>query len=358
MRSVVGLLSKPQLHQAAVYVAGLIWIIKFRSICEIAKVYGHRQIDRLHHLLSNAPVSVPSLQQSWQGELARQAAGRSPLLVLDDTPCERKGKAIEGLGWHHSGNGLVQGLCTVTAMLMFGSKRLLWAVRGYRTKKSCPRARGFRSKISLAMEILAEAQNHFAGRTLTVLMDCWYGCAQLFNYIAQAGWTYISALRSNRVVYINGQKRRVRDLAKGRRGFHQVRIKGQSFQVLLLEVQLPRVGPVRLLLCRCAKQAWHFLVTNNPRLSARQILRTYLQRSWIETLHREIKQELGFQEMFVRRWQAAQKHWTLVALAYNLVVISSRNRRRCSFRRKIRQFRSVVTPHKLIHRFEAISLTC
>src|ERR1700752_2553440 len=87
MRSVVGLLSKPQLHQAAVYVAGLIWIIKFPSICEIAKAFGRQQIGRLHHLLSNAPVSVQSLQQSWQGELARQAAGDSPLLVLDDTPC-------------------------------------------------------------------------------------------------------------------------------------------------------------------------------------------------------------------------------------------------------------------------------
>jgi DDE superfamily endonuclease len=138
VQPLLGILSKPQRPQAAIYVAGLLWIIKFRSIRQAAKQFGRRQTDRLQHLLSYAPVTIASLQQASQGRLARQSAGRPTSLVLDDTPCPRKGKAVEGTGWHYGAQGWVWGWCAVTAMLLAGSHRLFWAVRGYRPKKAAP----------------------------------------------------------------------------------------------------------------------------------------------------------------------------------------------------------------------------
>jgi hypothetical protein len=360
LKPVVTLLSKPQRRQAAVYVAGLVWIVKFRSIREIAKRLGARQIDRLHHLLSCAPLSPESLQQSAQGDLARQAAGPSATMVLDDTVDQRKGKAIEGLGWHHSANGLVQGLCAVTAMLLCGSQRLLWAVRGYRTRKSCPNKKDFRSKVRLALDILAEAQRHFQGVHLTVLMDCWYACAALFNFIQLAGWTFVSALRSNRIVYVGGQKRKLRHLAKGRRhnAFRTLKLsRGRRLRFAVLEVELPKVGRVQLVLCRIGKQPWHFLVTNDLAMAGRQIVLWYLKRSWIEALHREIKQHLGFGETFVRRWAAVQKHWTLVALAYNLVALSPAGRQCRSFRGMLEAYQDAMSPKRMKHCFEQLAKT-
>jgi hypothetical protein len=137
-KPLLGLLSKPQRRQAAIYVAGLIWIIKFRSLRETARRFGRRQTDRLQHLLSCAPVAIHPLQQASQSALARQAAGAPAMLVLDDTPCARAGKAVEGTGWHHGAKGWVWGWCAVTAMLLSGPTRLFWAVRGYRPKKKCP----------------------------------------------------------------------------------------------------------------------------------------------------------------------------------------------------------------------------
>lgn len=355
LKPLLGILSKPQRPQAAVYVAGLIWILKFRSIRQAAKQFGHRQTDRLQHLLSYAPVAIDSLQQASQARLARQSAGRHACLVLDDTPCPRKGKAIEGTGWHYGAKGWVWGWCAVTAMLLVGSQRFFWALRGYRPKKGVPKGK-FRSKVQLAQDILGEARNYFAPGTLTVLMDCWYAAGDLFRLIIQAGWTFVCALRSNRYVYVQGKKRRLANLAKGRRraDFHTLRLsRGRRLRYTGLVVDLPGVGTVRLVLCRIGKHTtWHFLIANDLHLSARRIVQLYLQRSWIEALHREIKQHLGFGELFIRRWEAAQKHWTLLLVAYNLVVLSPAGRRKGSFRSRLEAYQRSVNPEALMACFE------
>jgi hypothetical protein len=186
LKPLLGILSKPQRTQAAIYVAGLIWILKFRSIRQAAKQFGRQQTDRLQHLLSYAPVASTSLQQASASRLARQSAGRPTALVLDDTPCPRQGKAIAGTGWHYGANGWVWGWCAVTAMLLAGSTRLFWAVRGYRPQKQCPPGQ-FRSKVQLAREILGEARLCFGPGQLTVLMDSWYAAGELLRSIIQAG---------------------------------------------------------------------------------------------------------------------------------------------------------------------------
>jgi hypothetical protein len=209
----------------------------------------------------------------------------------------------------------------------------------------------FRSKIRLAREILEETRPGFGPGRLTVLMDCWYAAAELLNLIAQTGWTYVCALRSNRTVYVQGRKRRLRNLAKGRRAadFHTLRLsRGRRLRYAGMQVDLPKVGPVRLVLCRIGKQAFHFLVSNDLRVSARQLVLTYLRRPWIEELHRELKQHLGFGELFVRRWAAAQKHWTLLVVAYNLVVLSPGGRRKHSFRAKLEAYQEALRPAELI----------
>lgn len=64
-------------------------------------------------------------------------------------------------------------------------------------------------------------------------------------------------------------------------------------------------------------------------------------------MHREIKQHLGFGEVFARRWQAVQMHWTLVALAYNVVELSGGGGRK-SFRAKQRALRATMSAPDLI----------
>jgi SRSO17 transposase len=342
-------LSKPQQWPALIYLAGLLWIIRFRSLREIAARFDANNLDRLHHFVSCSALCARHLQHQWQRSLARQAPDQATaLLVLDDTPVARNGRAIEGLGWHHSAKGLVRGWCAVTAMLKVGAPRFLWAVRGYRPKKNSPHGQ-FRSKIELAVEIVREATAYFSRGGLTVLMDSWYACARLLNAIQAAGWTYLVAVRANRLVVLPGSKRKtsVRSLAKSRRGWRTVRAgRKRRYRVRRLHAWLPQVGEVLVFVVASGREVRCF-VTNELSLTEAAMVRLYGQRWWIETLHRELKQHVGFGELFVRKWAAAERHWTLAGLAYNLVVLWNGRRRR-SFRAMLRAFRDAVSPDELI----------
>jgi len=345
---VLAALSKPQRPQALIYLAGLIFLEKFRSIREIAAFCGNAKTDRLHHLLSQAPLSAVSLQQAMHAPLASLSADQTAVLALDDTHDPRNGNAIEGAGWHHDGQQLLKGLCAVTAMLKLGARRFCFAMRGYRPKAHCPKD-AFRSKIDLACDILKEAATHFAPGELVVLADSWYGCVRLLSDIHERGWTYVFGIKSNRIVRVNGKKRRVRDLAKARHKFQTLKLGGRKLRVARLVVDLPRVGEVALLMSRCGKE-WRFFVSNDLKLSALALARLYAHRWGVDVMHREIKQHLGFGEVFARRWQAVQMHWTLVALAYNMVEWSDTGGRK-SFRAKQRVLRQAITPAELIQRY-------
>ncbi|MCX7887855.1 MAG: transposase, partial [Verrucomicrobiae bacterium] len=250
MRSALGAwlmpLSKPQRPQALVYLAGLLWIIRFRSLRETAARFAAR-LDRLQHFLSCSASCARTLQHQQQRHLARLAPDHSaPLLVLDDTPCARQGRRIEGLGLHHSAKGLIRGWCVVTAMLKVGPQRFLWAVRGDQPKKGCPRGQ-FHSKIDWAVDIVREATAHFGRGRLTVWMDRWYACSRLLGSIQQAGWIYVAAVRANRLVRVSGcaGKISVRSLAKSRCGWRTVRAgKKRRYRVRRVRAWLPQVGEV------------------------------------------------------------------------------------------------------------------
>lgn len=338
-------LSKPQRQLLPIYLVGILWMIKFRSIREIAMTYGGGQIDRLHQFMTGSARKIVRLRETLQQEVVRQVREAKALLILDDTPCPREGKHIEGIGIHHGSNGLVKGLCAVTAIIKVGARRFCWAIRGYRPKSSCAPGE-FRSKIKLAIEILVEAAEAFGQGTLTVLMDSWYACAPILHPIMEYGWTFVAAVKQNRLVKADGKKRAVRHLAKGLR-FKTVRLsKTKRFRIAKRLVHLPKVGTVLLFICK-DRNGVRFFVSNNLSLTEWEMARLYAQRWGIETFHREVKQFLGFGELFMRSWTGVQTHWTLVGIAYNMIVVSNGTRSR-GFRQMLSDFRGSVSHEDII----------
>jgi hypothetical protein len=110
-------------------------------------------------------------------------------------------------------------------------------------------------------------------------------------------------------------------------------------------VSLPKIGPVLMFIAKTNKET-RFYVTNKLTMTKSEMVKLYKERYWIELFHKDIKQHLGFSEMFMRSWQSAQKHWALVSIAYNLIMMS---RRQNSFRRKIRSFRSAFNENKILN---------
>lgn len=338
-------LSKPQRKSFPLYIVGLIWMIKFRSIREIAMAYGGENVDRLHQFLTGSIRKVGQLQSAMREEIVRCVGQAKTLLILDDTPCPREGKHIEGIGIHHGCDGLVRGLCAVTAVIKTGAERFCWAIRGYRPKGTSPNGM-FKSKVQLAIEIITEASEHFGRGALTILMDSWYSCAPILQPIKEAGWTFVAAIRQNRLVRVGGTKRSVRHLAKGRR-FVSVRLsKKRRFRVAKTIVDLPKVGTVLLFISK-ERDAVRYLITNDLSMTEREMVRLYAQRWGIETFHREIKQYLGFGELFMRSWTGVQTHWTLVGICYNMIVLWNGKQSR-SFRQALRDFRRSVSHENII----------
>ena len=338
-------LSKPQRAYVLIYLTGLIWLIKFRSIREIAREFGNGNTDGLHQFLKASPKKVQRLQDENQRQIAQKKYSQQPLLILDDTPCPRKGKKIEGIGIHHGADGFVKGLCAVTCLVKIGTERFVWAIRGYRPKSVCSKGM-FKSKVQMAQEILSEAILKFPTQ-LTVLMDSWYTCAPIINLIGQAGWIFLAAIKRNRIIEVGKRKISLSCLAKAQRKYKTIRAsKKKRFQVAKCLVHLPKIGTVLLFISK-TKDGVRFFITNNLKMSEFQMVKLYLERVWIETFHQDIKQHLGFKEMFMRSWDGVQTHWTVLMIAYNTIALWNGARSR-SFRRMIRHFRNSVPYDELL----------
>jgi SRSO17 transposase len=349
LKCFLSILTKPQIKHFLVYLVGLIWLIKFHSTREIASQIAKLLPDNLQRFLNGSPKKRKRLQEANQHLVARKA-NRVPqvLVAIDDTTSAREGKHIEGLGVHHSANGLIQGQCAVTCILKMAGQSLAWAVGGYRPKSSCSKDE-FKSKIQLAQEILQDLRRKIR-TSVTVLMDSWYTCAPILIPIIQAGWTFVAAIKCNRILEINGKKTVVRHLAKGPKTYKTVRLsRKRKLKVAKRIVHLPKVGTVRLFITKGGAKETRFLITNKLNMSESKMVRLYSQRFGIEIFHKDIKQHLAFGHVFMRSWQGVQTHWTLVMIAYNLITLSA-PRQLKGFRQKIRHFRNTISQQHLLNR--------
>ena len=339
---ILGVLTKPQRRQAVIYLLGLVWLIKFRSINRIAQEFGHNDTDSLHHFLRYSPQTSVATQEANREHVVQAVKDSDhALLAIDDTPVERKGKHIEGIGFHHSAKGLIKGLCAVTAIVMAGGKKLAWCIETYYPKSCCPKEI-FESKVTIAVGIIERARQFFK-QPVTVLMDSWYACAPVLSKIIEAGWDFVAAIKQNRKVIVNGRVSHVCNLAKGPRDYITIKLSAKRFmRVAKATVILPKVGVVALLICKHGQHETRFFISSLVKLSARQLTKLYRQRFEIEFFHRDIKQYLGFGEMFMRSHHCVQKHWTLVLVAYNAVTLLSSGQSR-SFRRNMDDFRRMVS---------------
>ena len=329
-------------------------MIKFRSINRIAEEFGHSDTDGLHHFLRHSTQASQATQEAsreYAAECIKNA--EHVLLAIDDTPVERHGKHIEGVGIHHSAKGLIKGLCAVTAIVMAGGKKLAWCIESYYPKTCCPKD-VFESKVTIAAGIIERARQAFK-QPVTVLMDSWYTCAPVLSKIIEAQWDFVAAIKKNRKVIVNGRVSHVCNLAKGPRDYITIKLSAKRvMRVAKATVILPKVGVVTLLICKHGHHQTRFFISSLVKLSARQLVQLYRQRFEIEFFHRDIKQYLGFGEMFMRSHHCVQKHWTMVLVAYNAVALLSAADSH-SFRRNVDCFRRKVSFNDL-HSLSRISV--
>lgn len=299
----------------------------------------HRYLDAQHH---RTRFNNFFLVQRWDPEAAlRQKAqellralaprpGNTVYLILDDSKKGKRGKRMDAVAKmkDHTTDAYIRGHQYVCGTVLFREHVIPWGIRLYVKQEACA-AVGvpFQKTTELAAQLIREF-NAPAGVKVVVLFDAYYLCPTVVKACREKRFHFASTLKSNRSLFKPGWK-----LKAGRYGRNQFRRRRTETLVLTKPhgsaryrfvdagwLQISTLGPLHVVFSRKgnAKKILG-LVTDDPQLSAADIIRTYDKRWTIEQWVKDVKQLLGLGQYQNRSYGAAVTHLHLVCFAYALL---------------------------------------
>jgi len=251
-------------------------------------------------------------------------------LILDDSKKQKRGKKMEAVSWIHdpvSGRS-IKGHQYVTAVLRFRGHVIPWGVRLYLKKEDAAMlGRPFKKTTQLAADLIDEFKPP-TGVQVRVLFDSYYLCPTVVKVCRKKGYRFVSTLKSNRNLYKNGRTLKVGAYGHslfGRRPRKSCRIekRGGSADYTYVDAEWMKVsdlGQLHVLFSRKNRDKKVLgIVTDDPKLSAGQMIRTYDERWSIEVFFKDGKQLLGLGQYQNVSAEAAVTHLHLVCFAYALL---------------------------------------
>jgi hypothetical protein len=133
------------------------------------------------------------------------------------------------------------------------------------------------------------------------------GFASMFNlnWLMENKYIFITRLKSNKIVYINGEKNILDELDLKNGESIICTLKGIKKNVKILKF-------------------WHqdeeyYIVTNDLEITDADLKQGYLDRWGVEVFHREAKQKLGLEKMLVRSWRKLTNRIGLICVVYGFL---------------------------------------
>ncbi len=368
------------------YVTGLM-VLENKSLANIARcVLDSADKTNLSRFFSEAPWFQEQVNTRRVRYLRHQTKGvrrtkAQSVLIVDDTLCEHVGSLFEYVARHYNHGQETYPLAhnPVTSHYVSGPVRFPVDLRLYRryeefttwetfVRKHFPdreiprpkKARAqlhkdvdpvlltdpdfralheqFRTKIDLALELLASAIKHKLPFNV-LLFDSWYLSEALVKAAKRRKKDWVSLLKKNRLLETNSLSLRdavgnplrwdgptiaVEDLVPliPLSAYRPIKVGDKTYWSFSFTARLPKLGKVRLVLSfetADVSGSYVVLVTNRLDWDAKRIIATYLQRWPIETFYQDGKTHLGFDEYRLRNAEAIGKHWCLVFVAYSFL---------------------------------------
>jgi hypothetical protein len=251
-------------------------------------------------------------------------------LILDDSKKQKRGKTMDAVGWIHDPvtNRTVKGHQYVTAVLRFHGHVIPWGIRLYIKKEDAARlGQPFKKTTELAADLI-RAFDPPQGVHVRVLFDSYYLCPVVVKACRQKKYRFISTLAANRNLYKNGRKLKAGQY--GRNLFNRSRKTSCRVQkangcatytyVDAGTIAVSDLGPLHVIFSRKNHDKKTLgIVTDDPKLSAGQMIRTYDDRWSIEVFFKDGKQLLGLGQYQNVSFEAAVTHLHLVCFAYALL---------------------------------------
>lgn len=263
--------------------------------------------------------------------------------IDDSLTAKDKGTTcLQAVDWHHDHTqstgkkqAYTNGTQHVEVRIQLGNQAYVYdwglymrekTVRRLNRKRKKGQRLSFRSKYRIVRTILADLKQRLpAGFPVYVLFDSWYASNKLLKFCRRQGWHVICAIKSNRT--LDGIKlsewnqrlkhqpyTRVNPAATDQRKrpylvrARQGKLKNVPFEVCVLISKRHRGD----------KRPKYFLCTDLS-LSPQQIL-TFYQKRWpIEVDNYYVKQLLGLGDFRVQSYEAIEKWFAIIFLAYTFL---------------------------------------
>ena len=191
------------------------------------------------------------------------------------------------------------------------------------------------------------------------LCDCWYVSEKLINTFVQKGFHTIGALKTNRLLYPSGMKKKLSELAAElsvtEKGFDLVTVKKRKYYVYRYEGNLNGIENAVVLLSYPEKafgnpKALRAFISTNVALSTLEILSCYVCRWPIEVFFRQCKTRLALDTYQIRSSKGIQRYWLLMSMAHYICVIGTG--RYQSFQEGHQLIRSTIQQEKYQYLFQ------
>ena len=162
------------------------------------------------------------------------------------------------------------------------------------------------------------------------LCDCWYVSEKLINTFVQKGFHTIGALKTNRLLYPSGMKKKLSELAAElsvtEKGFDLVTVKKRKYYVYRYEGNLNGIENAVVLLSYPEKafgnpKALRAFISTNVALSTLKILSCYVCRWPIEVFFRQCKTRLALDTYQIRSSKGIQRYWLLMSMAHYITIL-------------------------------------
>jgi len=233
------------------------------------------------------------LWQRWMLWIVQKLFGvlMGGYLILDDTVIAKPyAKNLEGASFVHSSvlDRVVYGYNVVLLCWTNGIMTIPLSWRWYK--------KNGKTKIDLAMELLAEANTRWHLSPWYVLFDTYYGAKRLLNQLHEYRWKCAGQLKCNRIINAVPIKDDLVEEGDTTRGWVTDQVK-----VTIIKHD----------------ERWFF--TNDPALKPEDIPTLYKHRWPIEEVFRFLKTELSLEKCQARTVQAQKTHLVSCILAYLLI---------------------------------------
>lgn len=191
------------------------------------------------------------------------------------------------------------------------------------------------------------------------LCDCWYTSEKVINTFAAKGFHTIGALKTNRMLYPFGIRKKLSEFAAllsvTRTDFDLVTVNNRKYYVYRYEGKLNGIENAVVLLSYPEKsfgnpKSLRAFISTDAALSTIEILSHYVCRWPIEVFFRQCKNMLALDTYQIRSSKGIQRYWQIMSLAHYICVTGTG--KYCSFEEGYHQICDIVQQEKYRYLFQ------